>query len=49
MNRFCEGKKFLVECCKLFEVVFVLYSYVPFYVHHESNSETMPWNAALVV
>ena len=34
----------MVECCKLFEVVFVLYAYLLFYVHHESNSETVPWN-----
>jgi hypothetical protein len=43
-EQICEGRKFLVECCKLFEVVFVLYTYLPFYVRCESSSETEPWN-----
>jgi hypothetical protein len=43
-EQICEGRKFLVEYCKLFEVFVLLYTYLPFYVLDESNSETVPWN-----
>jgi hypothetical protein len=40
-EQICEGRKFLVECCLLFEVVPALYTYFPFYRHYESNSDTV--------